>query len=504
MDDLKIILGTLTNEDRRELAVFVERQKKKKCRKGLRLLQLLQQQKSYTSEELIAHLYPDEPNSVAYYALRKRLTRQLTDFVLLKRMEEDSTAAASIMGMLSLSSYLFDARADRLAWAHLRKAERLAQANEQFDLLNAVYNLQIEKAANEYADPLELIISKRNQNKLAADEDERANIANSIINQRLQAVRRQGSDLHFDAIIQEVLRAYNLTEAVNQRPSLLYKLMSIARSAILARKDFLSFEPYIIAQYHEAEQRYGFQKAHLQYKLNLLYMIAHVLYRNKKFDESMRYLGLLQEGLQGEGKNYFTIFYPRYTFLMVANLVFLHRNEQAIPLMEDLIQKHRATLGTKDMLTAQFGLSFNYFTQGAFAKANRVLMGIKRSDKWCEANMGREWVLKKNLGELIIQFELGNEDLVMNKARSLERSFADLLHQPAYRNVKHYIRFIKHMADQPEIIRSPEFLKYVEHSLKLTSFEHADIQEISFFAWLKSKMLLRPYYQILLELAKSA
>ncbi len=504
MDDLKIILDTLTKEDKRELAVFVQRQKKKKCRKDLQLLQLLQQQKLYTTEDLLAQLYPNEPNPVAYYALRKRLTRQLTGFVLLKRMEEDFTAAASIMGMLSLSNYLFDARADRLAWSHLRKAEKLAQANEQFDLLNAVYNLQIEKAANEYADPLDLMISKRNQNKIAADEDERANIANSIINQRLQAVRRQGSDLHFDAIIKEVLNAYNLAEAVNQRPSLLYKLMSIARSAILARKDFLSFEPYIISKYHEAEQRYGFQKAHLQYKLNLLYMIAHVLYRNKKFGESMRYLGLLQEGLQGEGQHYLKVFYPRYTFLMVANLVFLNRNEQAIQLMEELLHRHKATLGSKDVLTAQFGLSFNYFTQGAFAKANRVLMGMKRSDKWCEANMGREWVLKKNLGELIIQYELGNEDLVLNKARALERGFADLLHQQAYRNVKHYIRIIRQMALQPEIINSKEFLIHVEHSLKLTSFEHADIQEMSFFAWLRSKMLRRPYYQTLLELAKSA
>lgn len=503
MDDLKITLDTLSEDEKQELAAFIQRQKKKKSRKDLALFQLLQQKKNYKPEQLIERLYPGEPNPVAYYALRKRLTRHLTDFIMLKRMEEDITAASSIMGQLSLARYLFDARVDRLAWAYLRKAEKLAAANEQYDLLNAIYNLQIERADSEFADKLDQIIRKRNQNKLAADEDERANIASSLINQRLQTVRRQGRDLNFDKIIQEVLQAYNVSEAVSKRPSLLYKLMTIARSAILARKDFLSFEPYIISQYQETEQKYGFIKAHQYYKLSLLYMIAHVLYRNKKFGESMRYLSLLQDGISKEATSHYALFYPRYTFLMVANLVFLRRNEEAIVLMENMLYKSPVALSTRDQLTAQMGLSFNYFALGSFSKANRVLLNIKRSDKWCESKMGREWVLKKNLGELILQYELGNEDLVLNKIRSFERTFRDLLQEPAYCNVKHYLLLIKHMVDQPATVESPAFFQQVEESLEFDSFENTDIQAMSFYAWLKAKMLGKPYYSVLLELAKS-
>ena len=504
MDDLKFTIETLSEEDRRELATFIRRQKKKKNRKDLELYRLLQHQKNYSSEQLIQLLYPDGPNPVAYYALRKRLQRHLTDFILLKRMEEDITAASPISGLMSLANYLFDVRVDRLAWTHLRKAEKLALANEQYGLLNAVYNLQIEKADNEFADPLDEIIAKRNHNKLIADEDERANIASSIINLRLRAVRQQGSDMHFDKIIQDVLRTYNLSEAVSQRPSLLYKLMSIARSAILARKDFLSFEPYIISKYKEVEQQQGFKKAHQHYKLSLLYMIAHVLYRNKKFEESVHYLEQLQAGMETEGKSHSHLFMPRYTFLMVANLVFLNRNDEAIKLMESLLNNARTTLNTKDQLTAQLGLSFNYFAAGAYAKANRVLLSIKRSDKWCEGKMGREWVLKKKLGELILQYELGNEDLVQNKLRTLERTYKDLWQEPMYRNVKLYLELIKVMLEQPQLVTKPAFVKQVENTLEFTSFKHTDLQAMSYYAWLKSKMLQKPYYEVLMELKKSA
>jgi hypothetical protein len=503
MDDLKTTLETLNEEDRRELGIFIQRQKKKKSRKDLDLYKMLLQEKHYKPEQLIDRLYPEDPNPVAYYALRKRLTRHLTDFIMLKRMEEDSTAAATIMGLLSLARYLFDARVERLAWSYLAKAEKLAAANEQYDLLNTIYNLQIEKSDSAYAEDLGQIIARRNQNKIAADEDERANIASSIITQRLQAVRRQGRDLHFDKIIQEVLQLYNLTEAVSKRPSLLYKLMSIARSAVLARKDFLSFEPYIISQYQETERKHGFIKAHQYYKLSLLYMIAHVLYRNKKFGESVHYLAELNNCLTGEGKSHYATFYPRYIFLMVANLVFLRCNDEAVALMEKLLYKSKVNLSQRDLLTAQLGLSFNYFAQGAFGKANRLLLGIKRSDKWLESTMGREWVLKKKMGELILQYELGNEDLVLNRIRAFERTFKDLLQEDAYHNVKQYLQLIKHMVDQPAAVAGAVFFEKVEQSLEFDSFENTDIQAMSFYAWLKSKMLHRPYYDVLLELAQS-
>ncbi len=218
MDDLKTTLETLSEEDKHELATFIQRQKQKKNRKDLELLKLLQQQKALTTEAIIARLYKNEPNPVAYYALRKRLMQHLSDFILLKRMQEDTTDSAPIMGMLALGRYLFEVRVDKLAWSYLRKAEKLAHSSEQFDLLNTIYNLQIEKADNECADDLEQIIEKRNLNKLLADEEERANIANSLINKRLKEVRRQGSDMHFDRIIQDVLKEHNLLEAVSKRP----------------------------------------------------------------------------------------------------------------------------------------------------------------------------------------------------------------------------------------------------------------------------------------------
>ncbi|KAA5539830.1 hypothetical protein [Adhaeribacter rhizoryzae] len=502
MDDLKITIDTLSAEDKKEFNYFIQRQKSKRNRKDYELFQLLQGKKQYKPQEIIHRLYPDEPNAVAYYALRKRLTQHLTDFIVLKRMEEDPTAVSSIMGTLAVAKYLFDVRVDRLAWNMLRKAEKLAATNEQFDLLNTIYNVQIEKADSEFADDLDEVIRKRNENKLAADEDERANIANSIITKQLEAARRQGRDLQIDATIQSVLKAYGLTEAVSQRPALFYKLMSITRSSVLARKDFYSFEPYIISQYEQVRATHGFSPAHQHYKISLLYMIAHVLYRNRKFAQSNHYLAELYQALTGEGKSLYAAFYAKYVFLKTANDAFLSNLSESLALMEDLLQRKSHLLSQRDILTASLGLGFLYFAQGAYQKANRVLLGISHSDKWCEKIMGKEWLLKKCLGELILQYEFGNPDLALDKLKSLMKNFGELLAQPVYSNVHAFLQLLEQLFLQPDAATRRAFLQYVENALSFVPAEREDLQAMSYYAWLKSKMVSRPYYEVLLELAR--
>ncbi len=500
MDDLKITIDTLTADQKREFLDFVKRQSQNKARKDAELFQVLQQKKTYSPEELQQKLYPNAENSMAYYALRKRLMRQLSDFILLKRMEEDTTSASSIMGMVSLARYLFEAQVDRLAWNLLRKAEKVASENEQFDLLNNIYNLQIEKADNEFADELGLIIQKRNANKIAADEEERANIAASLIREQLHQARAQGRDMNFDAIIQKVLQEFQLSEIVSRRPSIFYKLMTIARSAVLARKDFHHFEPYIIAQYAQIKAQTGFSKAQLAYKLNLDYMVAHVLYRNRKFEQSIHYLDAIYADLQANTKSIFLQFYPRYIFLKSANLAFLNRLEEATALMEELLENQGNSLGIRNLLTAQLGLSFFNFALQNYKKANLILIRMPHSDKFCEDKMGKEWVLKKNMGELILQIELDNPELAMNKIRTIERSFKNLLAQDAYHNVKGYLQLLKKLLDDPYMLEQPYFVELIDKELEFVPVEQEDLQSISFYAWLKAKIQKRRYYDVLLEL----
>ena len=159
---------------------------------------------------------------------------------------------------------------------------------------------------------------------------------------------------------------------------------------------------------------------------------------------------------------------------------------------------------TKDVLNAQLNLAFYYFQQEDYQKANKQLRNIVHSDQWCEKKMGKEWVLKKNLSELIIQYEIGNDDLAMNKVRTIERNFIILFKNPAYRNVQMYLQFIKQLLHNPSSVTQEDFFQQVDSSFVFLPSKQEDLQSMGFYAWLKSKMVKRKYYEVLLELANVA
>ena len=517
MDDLRTTLLTLSPDDRRDFGRFMERQQRKAIgRLDTRLYELLVLAKELKPEQVIARLYPNAPNPVAYYALRKRLMRQLTDYLLLRQRQLDTTTAASVRGQLTLAQYLFEAGIPRLAWNTLRRAEKLAHTNEQYELLNAVYNLQIQYADSPHAEPLDEIIIRRRINKKAADEEERANIADSLLRQRLRDFRVRGrAAVPVDTILQGILAEYDLQEAFARSPSLLSRLMSIARNAMLVRRDFTAFASFIERCYNLMERRHGFAPAQRGHQLKLLYMLAHALYRSRRFAESLAYLEKGQALAATGPARQFSELGPRFTFLLAANYAFLRRNPESIGLLEKVLRAPKLLTPTDD-LTARFQLTFHYFAEGQFAKANHTLLSIARTDHWLEQHLGLEWMLNRNIGEVLIQIELNNDDEALTRLRATERVLREQFPAvpaaaPAeavpvggpYHAVLVFLTLVRKVIEAPASARHPEFMARVAHVPAFLSQEREDLQVVSFYAWLRARVLGRPYYEVLLELANA-
>ena len=130
MDKFQEIINTLAEDDKREFRIFINRQKSKKERKDLDLFELICAE--VNAKEIQTKLYKT-PNKVAYHTLRKRLLKHLTDFIVLKQIDGDTTASSAISGLISMASYLFKNQSTELAWRFLSKAEQAAIKNEQHE-----------------------------------------------------------------------------------------------------------------------------------------------------------------------------------------------------------------------------------------------------------------------------------------------------------------------------------------------------------------------------------
>jgi len=500
MDKLQELINTFSEDDKREFRLFINRQKNKKQRKDLDLFELINKQ--VPAKEIQSTLYKS-PNKVAYHTLRKRLLKHLTDFIVLKQIDSDTTATSSIAGLISLSSYLFKNQSNNFGWRTLKKAEQTAIDNEQYELLNNIYHLQIEESDSEHAPDINDIYKKWKINKELVNENEKANIAYNFIKKELNNVKMTGEDKNLEKIIDNLLKKYELNDLVFKRPHILYKVLDLTRRVMLSRKDFYSFEPYIIKTYKKLEDSFGFSKRNHFYKINILYMISHILYRNRKFEESNEYLQSMHDNMEEYNHSYYQQFYPKYIMLKAANFAYLNQNLKSIETLVDIKENEIKKMTTVDQLNIKINLIVYYFNQELYKKANYIMQTLNHSDKWLEKKIGVEWVLKKNLIEIILQYELGNIDIVLNRIRMFERSYSGLFQHPIYKRVNIFIQMIKTIIDTPLIMQNQVFIDKVQSTLVIQESDQEDLQAMAFYGWLKAKMMNLNYYDVLLNIVNT-
>lgn len=501
MDLLKELTGSLDQELCKKFYVFLQRHSGKPDRKDKLLFDFYLKHPTFTREDVLKELYAKDRNVEAYHATRKRLIRQLTEFLSaeIPFSEEEGEGRKSYQ-LFSIARYLFHKNKEEAGWYFLKEAAGLAQLYENFHLLNDIFSFQIQKSHSEYAPDLpEILLEKEKYQKLAI-EDDNANSANHLIRYELKKSLAALTPIDLNTLTDQVLQRYKLGNAVLERPRIMFNMVSITRSAILASKDFYSFETYAKERYLELEKRKLFNQYNYTYKLSFIYYIAHVLYRNKKFSESANYLDQLREGMTAFGKRCYDMFYTKYNVLLAAVLNYSGQNNMAIETLEQMLKDKRVLLNKTDLMNVYLNLSIYYFQQEQYGKSVKLFQQVQQSEAWQQKVMGMEWLLKKRIIECINQFELGNTDIVEARLTSIERKFSEVFKRPVYHRVKVFLNLVRLLNENPAVAATKEFADKVEESFEFIDATREDIQAMTFYGWLKAKMVRKRYYEVLLGL----
>lgn len=498
MDDLQQIILTLTPDERKEFRKFIQRNRFKNQRIDLDLFNLLCQESTQEKGEIFNQLYQHEADRNAYHSVRKRLVKHLNDFIYLNQLGTEETLEAEITKNLILVRHLFRNNLEKLAWKYIRKSENLAEKAELNDQLQLIYELQIE-----HYDPLWLdctlkeLVKKRRKIAELAQEDQNLKIIGSFVKQELQKVKIKAQDIDLERILDLLLNTFDMKDSLFRRPKLRYNFILIARRIILANKDFYSFEAYLIENYKKISDS-GYFDVKPSQRLTILYYIAHTLYRNKKFSEAILYLNQSLPYFEQVERSTHHRFHVKFHLLRAASENLAGNLKESIQILENLNSVKFAT--HEDELNVKLNLSVYYFQQEEYKKANQLLLKIGRTDNWLEKNMGVEYRIKKSLIELIYQFELQRTELAFDRILSMERIHKTHLEMPKYRRVAVFLALIKTIIHDPEIVQSNQFLQRVESSFDWIDKEKEDLQAMSYYAWLKSKMTNQKFYEVLHEI----
>jgi len=499
MTDLNAIVSTFSSEDEQRFINYLEKKNKRNDTKNIELFKLLMQNE-LSSKEMCLKIY-SSPKKDAYHALRKRLYQSLIDFIANINLEEENSVDMQIIKYILASRTFLIHKKPKIAYQILDKAENLAQEHFLFPILNEIYHTKIQYAYMNPAVDIDDLITKFRSNQKQHFLEEELNMVYAKIRQTLSDMTYKGKVIDFDTILKNTLEEYNIDVSESLSFKSLYQLSSIVSLSALATNDYLKIEPFLIDTYQKMQNHKNKYKQ-LAFHIKVVYMIANTLFRNKKFKMSLEYLEIMNTLMLQQRKKYYSTFKLKYALLTALNYNYTNKQDKAISVLEAVKQTKHADL--ESLLDIHLGLVMIYIQKSDYKSAKTIFSKFYHTDKYYIEKAGKEWIIKKNMAEIILYIELGELDLVESRLLSFKRSYFDYLRQINQERAIIFINLITSYFKNPENVTSDEFKNKVENAFIWIDEKHEDIFVMSFYAWLKSKMENKPLYQTTLALVRKA
>lgn len=497
MNDLNTIISTLSIEERQQFISYLEKKNKRNDTKNIPLFKYITKN-NLSSKEICYKIYGTEKSN-SYHALRKRLYRSILDFIANKSLQEENSIDMQIIKHLLASRKCFQYKQYKVAYKVLDKAELLASEYHLFPLLNEIYHTKIQYA---YANPsidLDETILKFKQNQKKHFLEDELNMVYAKVRRALNNITYNGAATNFQTLLNNILKDHNIN--INESLSFksLYQLMSIIGLSAFVTNDYLKTEPFLVNTYNSIIKSKDKEKQ-AYYHIQILYLISNTLFRNKKFKASQNYLKLMYDEMGKHRHKYYNAFKLKHHLLLALNLNYSNQQEEAITLLEPLISTKHDDKET--LLDIHLSLIVFCFQKNDFKKAHRLFSKFHHSDYWYIKKTRKEWVIKKNLIEILLHIELKNINLIESRLLSFKRSHYKYLKDIKQKRVITFLSLVEAYYKNPENITTDVFKNTVEASFEWIEKQREDIFVMSFYAWLKAKMENEDLYITTLNLVK--
>ncbi|WP_111685364.1 hypothetical protein [Winogradskyella tangerina] len=495
---LNSIVNTFNHEEQQKFIGYLQQRNKRKDTKNIQLFKLMCIPEM-TSKSICQQLYQKD-HCNAYHALRKRLFQSLIDFTANKNLEDENSIDMQIIKyILASRTYLLQKNYD-IAYKILDKAELLADEHLLYPILNEIYHTKIQYAPNYSKINLEELIKKQQENRVKHQLEDQLNIVYAQLKKVLDTFVYKGEALNFEEELESILANSNIELNKSLSFKSLYQILAIANISASITRNYFEIENFVLKSYSILKNKKETDKQ-LYYQIRIVYIIANTLFRNKKFEESLKYINEMEELMTLKKGLYYKEFILKKTLVEALNYNYLEFQDHAIGLVDDIIKKKHHDI--ESLLDLHLSLLMFYFQQEDFQKAKTVLSKFYHTDKYYIEKAGIDWVIKKNLTEILLYIEIKDEDLLQSRIKSFKRNYSKYLKETGQERILKFLNFSEQLYNHPNLIKNKTFAKKIRITLETTSTLSEDIFVISFYSWLKSKLTKQSIFSTTLELLKT-
>jgi hypothetical protein len=502
MDSLEQMIQNLKKEEIRAFKILTNRFKRADDVKIAILFDKIRSQKYDNEEEkLVAELFPDDPKNMnAYYRLKNRLKTELEKSLLnLHHNLDDKITTVNLITLSSLFTYKGQYE---LAFHYLRRAEKIAQQNGYYDLLNFVYN-DVISMSNRYNEinPIEYI------EKLKDNADKSMQMLQ--VNRDFAALRFKLRKTNFARLsgdvgetLTRIQKELNISSEMYLSPDMKFKVHNLIRSSLLQNKEFQALETYLIHSLHEFESEGLFNKNSHRSKINLITWIINTLTINKNWAQSIHYTDMLYEELHKYNKLNYDNFIWTYYQSQVTNWMSTGQLDKAINLLQEI--KDSPVQKPDIVLYGYFingNLALGHYFSGSPSLAIKTLSMLFAKDVY--PKLATEFQFSFSLLDAIFHFENHSLDFASYRIGEMKRQFRAILKRPEYQEEKSFLKILSYMCNKPDPLKDKLVVSHINEFIsKASGLQVGSSKHIDYGLWLKAKLKRRSYYESLLEMLR--
>jgi len=495
MNDLKKLINQLSPEEKKLFITHLEKRNKRHDTKNVSLFKLLD---TSTYNKSKNSLYKTT-NTTAYNALKKRVYDNLIDFIIKNNFERNTSKETDSLKLTLAAQSFIERKLPEIAFKILKKAEIKALKVDSFKVLNEIYETQIQYAYLYPNIPLEAIIFKYQNNKKKLIQEEQLNLGYAYLRKQLNSINSHGKVIDFQEVINQTINRFNISFKDTLTYRSLYQIMFITNEYAHLNNDYYSIESYALKSYSKILLKEAPSEKNRHYHIHILYFMANVFFRNRKFERSIFYLEKMLAQINCKKAKYHPVFFSKYALLKSLVENYSGNYLLAIATANNALNIKNAN-DFEEINSIRLALTIFHFQKSNFKEAITIFKIFNHTDTWYEKRFGIDWCIKKNLIEILLHIELQNIDYVSSKITSFKRRYTAYLNSKKKSKIIHFFKLVEYYFNNPELVISSKFkndFNALENSIT------KDIFIISFYAWLKSKIQKTDLFETTLKMVNN-
>jgi len=486
MDILNQIIEKLTKEEIRNFKLFSERSAPVDERKDLLLFDYIHYAgDKFDEQKAFRKLGYTKVNRNNYYRLKSRLIENISDSLLLLHTHKNELT--ELQQFVQLFHIYYGRNLYKPALFYLRKAERLANEIENYELLDIVYSNFIRLSANMLEiDPL-VYIEKRSKNAGILADLRKLDDILATLSHRLKVSQNFASqDKDLLKQLQNKVRLISRFTTSAFGKNLEARIYDALSKIFLQQHNYPALEKLVKETYQKFEKENWFDRSYHELKLQMLTYSANALFKNEKYKESLEYADILGKEVQAFGR----LHYDKYLFFFynarVINYAILNP-QKALTVLDEF----ESEISKKENTYYDFFIYLNraaiLYDVRRYKDSLKNLVRLYINDSYAKADSS--FKLKIEVSELIITFESSDPETLQYRLTQVKRTFASLKNAAQFKRDFEVIDLIEQMSFSPDYKRDQKIQKKITQLLE-SKFEPAesDAEIIKYQDWLRAKL----------------